>query len=362
MKAQVVIAGGGPAGLAAAIHLARRGLDVALCEQRQGPPDKACGEGLMPGGVRALAGLGILEDLDPGDYHPFRQIHLIQEDDSEVSGRLPRPGGLGIRRTALTAALAHAAAAAGARLLWGRRVRGHRLTPAGMQVETDAGTFEAELLVAADGLHSPLRRAAGLDVQASGRRRFGLRRHFRLTPRGPWVEVHLAPAAEAFVTPAGPGRTGVAFLWDRARIAGPVRFETLLGLFPRLEGRLATAAADSSPLGAGPLEQASTARIQNRFVLLGDAAGYVDAITGEGISLALAAAAVLGDIAPGALAMGASRESLLPYARVCDRSFRRYARATRAVLMVARRPRLRRTAVRGLSRYPVLLNRLLAHL
>jgi len=362
MKARVVVAGGGPAGLAAAIHLARRGLEVALCEQRPGPPDKACGEGLMPGGVRALAGLGILEDLDPDDYHPFHQIRLIQEDGSEVAGRLPRPGGLGIRRTALIAALARAAAAAGVKLLWGQRVRGHRLMPDAVLVETDAETLEAELLVAADGLHSPLRRAAGLDARTSGRRRFGLRRHFRLPPPGPWVEVHLAPAVEAFVTPVGPGRTGVAFLWDRARITDPVRFETLLGRFPRLAERLATAAADSPPLGAGPLEQASTARVRDRLVLIGDAAGYVDAITGEGMSLTFAAAAALGDVVPGALAAGVGRETLLPYARICDRNFRRYARATRAVLTVVRRPRLRRAVIHGLSRHPVLLDRLLASL
>ncbi|WP_448316388.1 NAD(P)/FAD-dependent oxidoreductase, partial [Streptomyces sp. CO7] len=69
----LVVAGGGPAGLATALHAARAGLDVVVAEPRSAPIDKACGEGLMPGAVRALARLGLRV---PG--HPLTGIRYVQ--------------------------------------------------------------------------------------------------------------------------------------------------------------------------------------------------------------------------------------------------------------------------------------------
>ncbi len=359
MRVQVAVVGAGPAGLATAIHLARRGLEVVVCERQATPPDKACGEGLMPAGVRALATLGVLEHIGPQDCHSLTEVHYVQEDGTVAVGRLPPPGGMGIRRTAMTSALARVAGACGVQLLWGCSVLDHRISRQEVRLRTSSETIEADLLVAADGLHSPLRRAAGLEAPTPRRRRFGLRRHFRLPPAGPWVEVHLAAGVEAFVTPVGPHRIGVAFLWDRVRLPGPVDFASLLARFPRLGDRLADAPADSSPRGAGPMEQAISTPVQDRLVLIGDAAGYVDAVTGEGLSLAFAAAA-LGEVAPSALVRGANRDSLLPYEQHHRRYYRKYAAVTRAVLAVAQRPRLRRGLIHLLSRHPGLLDRLIA--
>ena len=55
----VIVVGGGPVGLATAMYAVSSGLSVVVLEPRQGAVDKACGEGLMPGGVRALASLGV---------------------------------------------------------------------------------------------------------------------------------------------------------------------------------------------------------------------------------------------------------------------------------------------------------------
>ena len=93
---------------------------------------------------------------------------------------------------------------------------------------------------------------------------------------------------------------------------------------------------------------------------MGDAAGYLDAITGEGISLAFAGAQALGAILPAALARGATRETFLPYDRAVRREYRRYALACRTVLAVARRPRARRPVLRFLGSHPRLFDRLIA--
>jgi flavin-dependent dehydrogenase len=180
-----------------------------------------------------------------------------------------------------------------------------------------------------------------------------------LPPWTPFVEVHFSPGAEAYITPAGSTRIGVAFLWDTARIPDTVTFDTLLARFPLLRARLAGAPADSTVRGAGPFERRARRPIADRFVLLGDAAGYIDAITGEGLSLALTSAAALGALLPTALAAGATTASLIPYERAYRRAYRRYALLSRAVLHLAQRPALRRRVVHYLSGRPWLFDALL---
>ena len=141
----------------------------------------------------------------------------------------------------------------------------------------------ARHLVAADGLHSPVRRMLGLEAPRRGQRRFGLRRHLALAPWTSYVEVHWSPRAEAYVTPVADDVVGVAVLG-----AAGARFEDLLADFPVLADRLT--GPRGRVMGAGPLRQRARARAAGRVLLVGDAAGYVDALTGEGIALGLAQA------------------------------------------------------------------------
>lgn len=362
MTRHVVVVGAGPAGLAAAIQLARRDLAVSVLERASSPPDKACGEGLMPSGLARLEAMGVRDRLGPEECHPLKGVRYVQEDGSSATGRLPAPGGLGIRRTALTRALTETAEEAGVRITWNCRLEDHYCGTDGVRLETSGGPLEADLLVAADGLHSPVRKRAGLNPDSGDGRRFGVRRHYRAAPTSHFVEVHLAEGHEAFVTPVGTDLVGLAFLWDRRRGTPEgepaVTFDRLLEGFPRLAERFRAAEPATNVQGAGPLAQATSAVVARRLVLAGDAAGYVDAITGEGLSLAFESAAALGAVATGALEHGATPESLAPYARAHARLFRRYALVAGAVLRIARRPRLRRPLVRMLGKQPALLDRL----
>ena len=123
---------------------------------------------------------------------------------------------------------------------------------------------------------------------------------------------------------------------------------------------LGEASAETFPRGAGPFARAAAARVADRLVLLGDAAGYLDAVTGDGISLALGCALDLAQLAPEALRRGAGRESLRAYERAWERRWRPYAAWTRAVLALTRRPALRRRVVALAAARPAAFERLLA--
>ncbi len=350
----LAIAGGGPAGLAVGIEAASRGLSAVVFERRTWPVDKACGEGLMPAGVRALESLGAW--VDSAGYAPFEGIRYLQEDGTVATGRFGGGPGLGVRRVALNEALFARARGVGVELRQGCAVQRFEAFADFVSVLTDGGEVCARLLVAADGLASPLRRQAGLEGAPVAARRFGVRRHFGVAPWSTCVDVHWAEGAEAYVTPAGPRSVGVAFLWDEARL-GPQRFDGLLARFPVLRERLAGRAVESEDRGAGPLERNVLERVAGRVVLAGDAAGYVDALSGEGVSLALAGASALGSVLEHAVVRGAP--ALAPYERAAEEAFRRYAWLTRGLLVLSRRPSLRRQVIRGLAARPALFSWLL---
>jgi flavin-dependent dehydrogenase len=357
-RIDVAIIGGGPAGLATAIGAASRGLSVEVFERRPGPLDKACGEGLMPAGLAALERLGVRALLREEDTAPFESILYVQQG-ARVEGRLPSPGGLGVRRLALVDALTKRAREVGVKLNDSTGVRGHLRVNGGVEITTDHEPLVAGVLVGADGLHSPTRSREGLAGPVALSRRFGLRRHFALTPWNRAVEVHFADGVEAYVTPAGRSRVGLAFLWEDGRMRD-ASFDTLLAHFPELQRRLSGAAFDSAPRGAGPLLQRVTRRVAERVALVGDAAGYVDAITGEGLTQAFEGAEALSRVLPEALRRNGAVDAFAPYERHAEAAFSRYARLAHSLVWTARRPALRRTVVSTLARAPWLFERALA--
>ena len=352
MTFDVAIVGGGPAGLAVALETVARGYSAVVFERRPGPVDKACGEGLMPSGLAALERLGVLPLLDRSDTAIFESITYLQEDGRSVCAKLPAPGGLGVRRLALVNAMAARAREVGVTLNEACGVRSHRIDADGVTLTTDSGDARAKILVAADGLHSPLRKAEGFEGAWAGPKRFGLRRHVAMTPWAPTVEVHFAVGAEAYVTPAGAKRVGIAFLWEDGAIEGPVSFEALLARFPLLAARIAGQPFDSEPRGAGPLRQPVTGLVKDRFALVGDAAGYVDAITGEGLSLAFDGAHAFATVLPEVLARSGAASAFSPYVNEMNRAFARYARLAGLLVWAAHRPRLRRFIINRLIATP----------
>ena len=273
----LLIAGAGPAGCATAIRAALAGLSVVVVEPRSGPIDKACGEGVAHSAVSYLERLGVrLEG------RPFAGIRYLDSSHC-VDARFRAGSGLGVRRTVLQAALLNRLDELGVPVRAGRVGAITQNTSS-----VTAAGLTARYLAAADGLHSPIRRQLCLGLERSGEVRRGLRQHFTTSPWTDLVEVYWSSLGEAYVTPVADDLVGVAILTS-ARGS----FDAHLDAFPALRRRLTGALPASDVMGAGPLRQRVRARVSGRVLLVGDAAGYVDALTGEGIAVALRTSAEL---------------------------------------------------------------------
>jgi flavin-dependent dehydrogenase len=326
--ADLLVVGGGPGGLAAALHARRQGLSVIVAEPRAAPIDKACGEGLMPGGLAELTSLGI----DPPGL-ALRGIAYLNEHRRAEACFGDRPG-RGVRRTTLHAALAAAAKEQDTDWI-STRVTNVEQDAAGV---TAAGV-RAKWMVAADGLHSAVRRAVGIGVRAGSPRRYGVRWHFSVPAWSEFVEVHWSPWGEAYVTPVEPDLVGVAILSQQ---------RPDLAWFPWLAQHLRDA-PPGQPRGCGPLRQVVSRRVAGRVLLVGDAAGYEDALTGEGISLAVKQA--------GAAVAAIIDEAPLSYEAVWRRITRDYRLLTRGLVLATASRAGRRVVVPATSLLPGVFGR-----
>jgi menaquinone-9 beta-reductase len=325
----VLVVGGGPVGLAVAIEARMAGLSVVVYEPRPTPVDKACGEGLMPGALTALDRLGVRPS-----GHPFAGIRYV--DGRHTADHRFRSGpGLGVRRTALQAALAARVAGLGIEVR-PERVSLHSQDGTGVQA-SDGG--RARWMLACDGLQSGIRRQLGLQVPVRQAPRFGVRRHFQAAPWSDLVEVHWTPLGEVYVTPVADDMVGVAVLGGRG--AG---YAEVLGAAPAVAERIAAAPSVSELRGAGPLRQRTRRRTLGRVLLVGDASGYVDALTGEGIRLGLAQARA----AVAAVVSGRPEH----YERAWRSITRDYRLLTSSLVQAAGRPALRRRIVPFAARLP----------
>ena len=357
MDAEVLVIGGGPAGLAAAIAAAQAGFSVEVAEPCPGAIDKCCGEGLLPPAVDALRQLGIPVATLAEQGRRLSGIGFHHSGQSAWAD-FPACGqvAVGLRRTELHALLAGRA-----------RELGVRVTPAAGRVRVEGGAVRAFVggqerrprwtrwIIGADGAQSAVRRAAGLDEGGVASRRFALRQHFKLapgaeTPDG--VEVYWAAGAQAYVTPVGGAQVGVAVLASaKPEERGVSAMRAAVARFPALARRLRGAEPCSSPRGAMTAHRTLRQVQRGRVALVGDASGGVDAITGDGLSLAFLQALALGR----ALQAG----DLRLYQQDHDRLLRPARVMSRALLAMGAHPALTQASMLLLARVPGLFRSLL---
>jgi geranylgeranyl reductase family protein len=309
LDADVIVVGAGPAGSAAAYHLARRGRRVLLLERQRFPRDKSCGDGLTRFAVSRLEAMGVLPEL--ADSHVVCGVRFAmrgrgcRDFDYPTSGRAAG-GGLVVPRYRLDTVLARRAAAAGAELCEATRCTGivrENGSVVGVRVIRARGgraELRARAVVAADGAPSQLAREAGLAGTPSDRLGIAVRGYYSdvvsldsrleiFTPLLDATDRYLLPSY-GWVFPLGNGRANVGVgLFERQHGAN-VRnlFERFVDSLLRQDERFSRARALAPPIGA-PLrfDFAPDRCAAPGFLIVGDAAGLISPFTGEGIGYAL---------------------------------------------------------------------------
>jgi flavin-dependent dehydrogenase len=349
----VAIVGAGPAGSASAILLARAGWRVALIDRSTFPRDKPCAEYLSPAAEPLLTDLGVMERLEaahPARLRGFRIFSpnggMIQGDFAatrDAEGRSLFETGLAIPRLRLDATLVDGAREAGAEIRENWRLAQlaradsvWRLTPV-----SEGKPISARLLLAADGVHSTVARRLGLH-ETSRIRKVALVAHMRgIAGMGEYGEMHVAGRRYVGIAPLEPPEVGdlcnVAMVVDEARdgrkLAGqPERFLLeALETFPKLTGRLGAATVARRTLTISRINVHAKRLSDEGLLLVGDATGYYDPFTGEGIYRALHGAQLASEVTLEALAKDDLSAAML--ARY-DRLYRETFKGKRLVEMI----------------------------
>jgi flavin-dependent dehydrogenase len=341
MHPDVVVVGGGPAGIATAIAASVKGLRVTVLDSRRPPIDKPCGEGLLPEAVAALSALGI--ELDSSIAFPFRGIRFLDENSS-ATATIGRGQAFGVRRTALHEALLDRARNLGVSFRWGARIS--RLDSLGVTV--DGEFIPYKWLVGADGQRSIVRAWARLGLDCYRRSRFGFRRHYRVSPWTDVVEVHWGRRCQLFVTPTAADEVCIALLSSDPRL----RVARGIAQFPDVERRLQGAPPAFAEGGAITALGSATCVVSGSAALVGDASCSIDGIAGQGLSLAFQEAIALGD--------SLGRGNLGHY-QIAHRQITRLAlRMTQLLLLMDSSTWIRRKALRLFASQPAFYSKMMA--
>ena len=355
-QSDVCIVGAGPAGLACAIAAARYGLQVEILDAARPPIDKACGEGLLPGALEALAALGfdLGRDLDPTESTILRGIRFIGDSTSSndyvtVQAAFPANPGRGIRRTVLHSLLLERASSLGVRFHWENAVRSIATgnDTVTVTVQTNSQIFRSRYLIGADGHKSRVAQWAGLTAGSIRSRRIGLRQHYAIAPWSRFIEIYWSSHGQAYVTPISSSEICVAFVSRKKMLS----LDHALSHFPALKRHLIAAKPSGRPRGSITLGRTLPRIVSGSIALIGDASGSVDAITGEGLALGFRQAV--------ALAPALKESNLAAYQQAHRRIQRLPTVMSEALLLMDRFPRVRDRALNLFQHNRWLFERLL---
>lgn len=371
----VAVVGAGPAGAAVALQLARLGHDVALLDRAEFPRAKPCGDCLSAGAAAVLDRLGLLDAVQRLPHAELREWRIAAPGGARFAGRIADPPGvaMAVERRLLDAVIADAATAAGAHLQQGVHVSGLLQDAHGTVtgVATNHGPLHARLVVGADGLRSVVARRLGAVRRPAQLRKVSFTARMDL-PGGPTDagEMHVLPDACVGIAPlrSHGRRCNVTVVSDAAhfRDLGQTPadfFLTTLRRLPHLRDALpdGVGGRDVKLMSSGPFDQPVRRATFDGAALAGDAAGYYDPFTGQGVTHALISAELLARTADGALhGNDCSARALRPYAQQLRAALRPARFVQRAVEAVISRPATTDRAIAALRAAPLSADALVA--
>ncbi|MBI1876537.1 MAG: NAD(P)/FAD-dependent oxidoreductase [Acidobacteria bacterium] len=341
MATDVVVAGAGPAGTVAAIVLARAGARVRLVDRETFPRPKLCGDTLNPGALATLRRLGLAASIDVRALRLEGMI-LTGHGGARVKGTYTSPHhGLAIRRSDLDASLLQAAVRAGVTFddrvsVTGvvRRDRPGLREPAvvGVRVRSRSGLLDeltAPITIAADGRRSVVAFSLGLARHPPRPRRYAIGAYFQdVDELSSFGEMHVRAGYYLGVAPLPGGLTNVCLVLPQERLA-VVRLDAAAWLRhaitadPFLRDRFARASMVAEPVVLGPLAVEVRRAGLHGLLLAGDAAGFIDPMTGDGLRFAIRGGELAGRVAASALETGDAGGAETRLARWRSREFSR---------------------------------------
>ena len=370
MEADVLVVGAGPAGAAVSILLARQGYHVLLVDRATFPRDKACAEYLSPACTPLLAQLGVLEAVLAASPQRLQGMRVTDYRGRSCWGRFVHDGqglyGLALPRLVLDDLLVRQACREGVELrtgLWVRRplLDGQRVGGVHGLHTRQPVMVRARLVIAADGLHSTLARRLGLVRRVRWLQHVALVTHYAgVHPLQPWGEMFLIPSGYIGLAPVSETLVNVSVVVRAARLTAaphnPEAFVTqTVQAHPELRQRFAGAVRAKQLLVTGPMAQRTACPQQDGILFIGDAAGFLDPFTGQGIYLALHSAVLAATVAQRALASGeCSARQLCSYVRAHQQAFRDKYRFSALIQLGLRVPWLANHVIGRLARRPTL--------
>jgi menaquinone-9 beta-reductase len=316
-----IIIGGGPAGAVAAWRLAVAGWRVVLVERRPDGAAKCCGHCLHPEAFLVLDAMGVGDAVRRASVGQTRRGRVVVGHDREVLNTPFAAEGLVVPRRTFDAILRTAAACAGADVRTEVGATIASLDASGAVVHLRASgaegasveTLRAALLVGADGCGSAVARAAGLVDGARVGRKFGVALDVALEVGGASAaRERIARQFDETITMfvvdggyLGVVREGRDRLHCGALVAAdapmPTKPREALGWFIERSASLAELIGPAwesrveSVVASGPMPWRTRARTTDRVALVGDAAGYIEPFTGEGMRWAIDSGWMLGE-------------------------------------------------------------------
>lgn len=365
-----MIVGGGPAGAAMAIRLARLGHEVLLLDRDEFPRPKPCGECLSPAAVMELQELGLLESVLALPHQRLAGWKISAPSGRGFQGSFPSPHfGIAIQRSRFDHLLLREASRAGAQVRCGERVA-DLLWAADRVVGVRTGTEEtgeeirARLVIGADGLRSVVVRRLGLLRRQPRLKKLALTAHVRgdAIPRRRG-ELHVLRDGSVGIASVGGGMSNLTVVLDAESIAAEVagNREEFFDNFIAEHPRFASLQRQDDVLATGPFDWPVRSAVAEGAILIGDAAGYYDPFTGQGMFRALRGAAIAARHVHPALRNGyPSQEGLAGYERERRRAFRPGERLQRLIEAVVARERVIDFVAGRLQSAPALADALVA--